>query len=470
MMVPPEHTSEVQTQELTARIAWIIRLRWVAGAGVGATIWLVPPLFGISLQMIPLTLVTLALVVYNGLLWAVRRWVRPAGHGFGLQLFANGQITVDLLFLTALLHLAGGAENPFICYYVFHIVIASILLSRRATYVQVALALALFMGMILSEAGGILPHYHLSGYLGAELYRSATYLAATSIVVGTLLGFTAFMATSIVGRLREREAEIVTLSLSLGERASELQQAYDELRALEREKSEYMRRAAHDLRSPMAAVDVLLAVVEEGRAGEISEKGQEMLQRARRKIAHILDLASDLLTLSHAREAAFEAQLRRVDLAEIVRRSTEEFRPRAESSSVVLDVNAEDGPVVVMGDSGSLNELLDNLISNSIKYTPSGGEVEVTLSKGAEGVVITVRDTGMGIAADDVGQIFNEFYRSQEACESGQDGTGLGLSIVQAIVESHKGTITVDSELGKGSVFRVVLPSAPTPAQSEVAT
>jgi signal transduction histidine kinase len=269
--------------------------------------------------------------------------------------FTNVQISVDLLFLTALLHLGGGVENPFVCYYVFHTVLASILLSRRATYVQVGLALLLFLAMVLGEAGGLLPHYHLAGYLETELYRDANYLTAVTVVIVTMLSFTAFMATTIMGRLREREAEIVTLSVSLGERASELQRAYDALRALERDKSEYMRRAAHDLRSPMSAVDLLLAVVAEGRAGEISEKSQEMLARARRKIAQVLDLASDLLTLSRAREAAFEVNLRQVNLVEILRKLEDDFRPRAESNSISLNIEAAPSSVIVMGDVGTLS-------------------------------------------------------------------------------------------------------------------
>ncbi|MCJ7752538.1 MAG: HAMP domain-containing histidine kinase [Armatimonadetes bacterium] len=465
-----ENLAEIHTRELPSRISWIIRLRWVAAAGVGATVVAVPRVFGIGLEENRLYIVTLCLAAYNTGLWCTGRWVPQVASGLGLLVFANVQIGIDLVFLTTLLHFAGGVENPFVCYYVFHIVIASILLSKRATCLQVVLALLLFAGTVAAEFSGLLPHYHLSGYFGAEVYRNTNYLAGVVFVIGTMLCFTAFMATSIVAQLRERDAEIVMLSVSLGERATELQRAYDVLQRLEREKSEYMRRAAHDLRSPMSAVDLLLAVVAEGRAGEISEKGREMLRRARGKIEQILELAEDLLALSRAREAAFSVDARSVDLSELVGKLEDDLRQRAASASIAVAVETSRNPVAVMGDPGAIGELLENLLSNALKYTPAGGSVRVSLSRGEGEAVIEVADTGIGIAQDDIESVFDEFYRADNARESGQAGTGLGLSIAKTIAESHRGTIGVESEPGHGTTFRVVMPLAGAGVVSQVGT
>ncbi len=464
MTSPPDHSADTHTQELTARISWIIRLRWIAAAGVGATVSLVTRVFGVGLPSTSIYLVTLGLAVYNGGLWALHRYLPRATRGFGLSLFANAQITIDLIFLTALLHLSGGVENPFVCYYVFHIVIASILLSRHATYLQVVFAVALVIAMAVAEATGLVPHHHLAGYLGEELYRNPTYLVGLTVVVATMLLFTAFMATSIVARLRERERDIVELSSSLSERADELQQAYDTLRHLESDKSAYMRSAAHNLRAPIAAVELALAVVAEGRAGEISDTGREMLQRARKRIGGVLDLASDLLALSRARESVVTADATRVDVCHLVRNCMEELRQAAESARISFEARGEAGPVEVMGDPASLTELLENLVSNALKYTPDGGEVCIRVAEEADDVTITVSDTGMGIEAEDIDHIFEEFYRAQRAQESGKDGTGLGLSIVKAIVESHGGKISVESRPEEGTTCRVMLPRAPAGA------
>ena len=465
-----ENLAETHTRELPSRISWIIRLRWVAAAGVAATVVAVPRVFCIGLQEGQLYTITFCLAAYNTGLWCIGRWVPQVASGLGMLAFANVQIGIDLLFLTALLHFAGGVENPFVCYYVFHVVIASILLSKRATYLQVALALLLFAGTVAAEFSGLLPHYHLGGYFGDEVYRNINYLAGVVFVTATMLCFTAFMATSIVAQLRERDAEIVMLSVSLGARASELQQAYDVLQRLEREKSEYMRRAAHDLRSPMSTVDLLLAVVADGRAGEISEKGRDMLRRARGKIERILELAEDLLALSRAREAAFSVDARSVDLSELVGKLEDDLRQRAASASIDVAVETNEDPVTVMGDPGAIGELLENLLSNALKYTPAGGTVRVSLSRGEGEAIVEVADTGIGISQDDIEAVFDEFYRADNARESGQAGTGLGLSIAKAIVESHKGTIEVESEPGHGTIFRVVLPLAGAGVGSQVET
>jgi signal transduction histidine kinase len=453
--------ADAHTQELTSRITWIIQLRWIAAAGVGATIWLVPRFFGVELAVVPLYAVTACLAAYNAVLWSVRRFSPQVTRGLGLFLFTNLQISIDLVFLTVLLHFSGGIENRFVCYYVFHIVIASILLSRRATYFQVALALGLLAGMGLAESHGLLPHYHLGGFIAQELYREPAYVAAVGAVSGTMLFFTAFMATSITARLREREKEIFDLSASLRQRADELQLAYDRLKEVERGKSEYMRRAAHNLRSPLGAVGLMLAVVCSGRAGSIPETARSMLERTRKRVDEALDVARDLLALSRAREAEFTVEFRTVDLAGILQGIEEEHRQRAESCSVSLEICIESTPLEIVGDPASMAELLDNLISNATKYTPAGGKVRVELSRHEGSALILVADSGIGIPAEERDRVFDEFFRAQNARQSGKEGTGLGLSIVKAIVDSHGGTISAESEVGAGTTFRVVLPSAP---------
>lgn len=268
-----------QTEELRERIWWLVRLRWAAAAGVTVVVWSVPRLVGVPLAERPLYLITAGLAGYNLVLWVASYRLPFAARPFLLKAFANLQIGVDLLFLTALLHFAGGIENPLVCYYVFHIVIASILLSRRATYAHTVLALGLVSLMAGLEATGRIAHYHLAGFTGSEHYRSPTYVFAILLVVGSMLTFTAFMATSITAQLRRREGEVVRLSQSLQEHTADLERAYEELSRLERGKSEYLHRVAHHLRSPLAALERMLAVVSEGRTGPLNEKSHEMIVR-----------------------------------------------------------------------------------------------------------------------------------------------------------------------------------------------
>jgi len=451
----------VELEELRERIWWLIHLRWAAVAGVLVTVWVARHIFGVQLAAAPLYGVTAILAAYNLALWAIGRRLSRVTSAPAVTSFANSQIALDLIALTLLLHFAGGIENPFVCYYVFHIVIASILLSRTATYLQASLAIALLALMAVLEATGVVQHHQLRGFVNDSLYRSPTYVLGVLFAIATMLYISAFMATSITYRLRKREAEIVHLSDALQARADDLAQAYEALRQLEGARSDYLNRVAHHLRSPLATVERMLAVIAEGRTGHIPEKSMEMLNRARVRLQEVLDLARDLLVLSRTREVRRLADRKLVDLAALARQVAGDFAQQAQSAGASLFVSAPDSAVEVLGDPASLIELLENLVSNAIKYSPNGGTVSVSLVTSDDRVVLSVADQGMGIPPAEKDRIFDEFYRATNARESGKEGTGLGLSIVKAIVEAHHGSVSVEGEPGKGSVFRVSLPGAP---------
>ncbi|MFB3879757.1 MAG: sensor histidine kinase [Armatimonadota bacterium] len=454
----------VELEELRERISWLILLRWIAIAGVIVTVLVAQRLLGIELRARSLYTVTAFLAAYNLVFWAAGRWLTPATPAVVVSSFANTQIALDLIALTAMLHLAGGIENPFVCYFVFHIVISSILLSRVATYLQATLAIALLTGLALLEWHGLLPHYELTGFGAGGIYRSRIYVLGALFAIGTMLYISAFMATSITSRLRRREAEIVRLSDALRGRADDLSKAYDALRQLEGARTEYLHRVAHHIRSPLATVERMLAVIAEGRTGEISERSSEMLGRARGRIREVLDLARDLLALTRAREVLRLGDRKTVDLARLVREVVSEARQRAGLGAASVAISGPDHGVEVVGDPEALAELADNLVSNAIKYSPEGGLVRVSLGIEGERVRLSVADQGIGIPPEEQSKVFEEFYRATNARESGKEGTGLGLSIVRAIAEAHNGTISVESQPGRGATFQLVLPRALQPA------
>jgi signal transduction histidine kinase len=463
MAVGTAPQADVQLEELRDRIWWLIRLRWLAAAGVLTTILVAPSLVEVRLEERPLLALTAGLALYNVVLWAVARYHPQITRPSSLPAFANAQIAVDWVFLTALLHFAGGIENPFVCTYVFHVVIASILLSQAATYVQASWGIVLVAAMAVLEATGRLPHYPL--WVGSDnLAQDRNYVTAAVAAVTVLLYATAFLATAIMARLRAREGEIVRLSVSLQEHADSLERAYTSLHRLEQQKSDYLQRAAHHLRSPLAAVENMVAVVVQGRTGQVSPQSQEMLTRARARIHGMLDLARDLLLLSQAREVAPFATPATVDLEAVLRRVVGEFQQEAEAAGVALALSPVEGQCAVSGQEDSLAELAENLVSNAVKYTPREGRVEVHLECGEGRAELQVSDTGIGIPPEEQAKVFDEFYRAGNARKSGASGTGLGLSIVKAVAEAHGGTVSVESEVGAGTTVRVSLPAATRPA------
>lgn len=459
MTVEPGDHTDVHLEELRARISWLVRLRWLATAGTAITIAVAPLFIPIRLQQRPLYAVTAGLAAYNLSLWLLLRGEPRLLHSTALPWFANLQIAFDLVFLTALLHFAGGVENPFVGYYVFHIVIASILLSRAATYSQATLAVTMLVLMAVLEAGGQMAH-HALGFLPEGLYRNPHYVFPILFSLGTMLYVTAFMASTITSRLRRRESESVRLSVSLRKHADNLEHAYAILDGLERGKSEYLYRAAHHLRSPLGAIENMLAAMSQGLTGPLSEQSHEMVERARRRVRMMLDLARDLLVLSRAREAELLAEPETVDLAALVKGLAEDYRQQATSAAIDFTTVLGDGGCKIVGDRESLTELVENLVSNAVKYTTAGGMVRVSLHRAGDRVEVCVSDSGIGIPPEEQQLVFDEFYRARNARQSGKEGTGLGLSIVRAVTRAHGGQVAVESAVGAGTTVRVQLPRA----------
>jgi signal transduction histidine kinase len=262
-----------------------------------------------------------------------------------------------------------------------------------------------------------------------------------------------------IARLREREAEILSLSRSLEQKAADLSRANEKLRQTERAKSEYMRRVAHELRSPLATIDQMVGLVVEQRKGDIPPAAQETLARVRARLRMLMEVARDLLVLSRAREADLSQQLKDVRLADIVAALAPDLNQRAQEAGVDLDINVPHDLPLIAGDPESLAQLVANLASNAIKYTPAGGRIKIS-GRAADGAVeLAVADSGIGIPREEIGQVFNEFYRASNARESSEEGSGLGLSIVNAICYTHRAEITVDSEVGRGTTFRIRFPA-----------
>ena len=171
----------------------------------------------------------------------------------------------------------------------------------------------------------------------------------------------------------------------------------------------------------------------------------------------LLRLVGDLLFVAQVEAGKLALERTRADLEEIARDAIDAVRPRAEEQDIQLVLEAAPVPALA-GDPGRLGQMLDNLISNAIKFTPPQGRVTVRLAAEGDRAVLEVSDTGIGIAAEDEDRLFERFFRASGAHAAAIPGVGLGLTIVKSIVEGHGGEIEVASELGHGTTFRIELP------------
>ena len=229
------------------------------------------------------------------------------------------------------------------------------------------------------------------------------------------------------------------------------------LKELDRIKSDFVSVVSHDLRSPLTAILGYVELL--SRAGPVNEMQAEFIRRVQRSVYSITTLISDLLDLGRI-EAGFDQEMESYHLITLIRDVVEGLRPTSEAKQQTLELQLAPHLPPNWGNPLRLRQAINNLIDNAIKYTPGGGQVLIELRQEEEQVVLRVRDTGVGIPPADQPYIFDKFYRSEAVVDTHQ-GTGLGLSIVKSVIERHHGRIWVESDVGKGSTFTVVLPMQP---------
>jgi len=230
------------------------------------------------------------------------------------------------------------------------------------------------------------------------------------------------------------------------------------LKELDKMKSEFIAMVAHELRAPIATVEQQLTVIVGGMAGELNEKQQQMMTRAKERTSSVLTLIKDLLDLSKLEAGKMVQYKEPLSLAELIPRVVEAMKADAEGKKIRIEILHPLSSSIIQADQNSMEGILNNLISNAIKYTPDGGRVTIGLADDDSFLKVSVTDTGIGIKGEDIPRIFDKFYRVKSSDTRQIVGTGLGLSIVKSIVDAHMGTISVESTEGKGTTFTVLLP------------
>jgi signal transduction histidine kinase len=227
----------------------------------------------------------------------------------------------------------------------------------------------------------------------------------------------------------------------------------------DRVKDEFVALISHDLRTPLTSVmGYIELALDDELEPKLDVERRGYLEVVERSSHRLLRLVDDLLFVARLQAGRLDLTPTVLDLGALARQASEEAKRRAEAKGVEL-VFEGDGRVEIDGDRGRLFQLLDNLVSNAIKFTPTGGRVEVCVSLNGS-AILEVRDTGVGFTAADAARVFERFFRTDEAVAGQVPGTGLGLYIAQAIAEAHGGTISATPRDGGGAVFRIELPRA----------
>ncbi len=251
--------------------------------------------------------------------------------------------------------------------------------------------------------------------------------------------------------------EIGTLATGINDMAEKLGNDIEKLRKLERVRSEFLANVSHELRTPIFSIQGFLETLLDG-AVDDPHVNREFLEKAHHHANRLNTLLSDLIEISRIESGEMKMSFRYFSLSEFLQQALQEMQPQAAKKSLSLElVMPVPHDEKVYGDRERLKQVMINLIDNAVKYTEPGGLISVRASREGTRAAIHVQDTGCGIAREHQGRIFERFYRVDRDRSREVGGTGLGLAIVKHIVEAHGGTIRVESEAGKGSIFTFTL-------------
>lgn len=232
-----------------------------------------------------------------------------------------------------------------------------------------------------------------------------------------------------------------------------------ELRRLERMREEFVANVSHELRTPIASIKGYTETLLEGALGD-KDNARDFLKIIDTDADRLASLIEDILSLSKIESGTLRMEFRPLALKPVVERVAQNFRKQISEKKIAFKNDISPDLPRVLADEDRIFQVFLNLIDNAVKYTPPGGEIAVSGKREGERVVVSVRDTGIGIPAEDLPRVFERFYRVDKARSREQGGTGLGLSIVKHIVQAHKGSVAVESAPEKGSTFSFSLPAA----------
>ena len=306
----------------------------------------------------------------------------------------------------------------------------------------------------------------IHGYLGADRVD----VPCTQEDLDLLITVTNSVAVAIDNAQTYQALEQLNLTLEqrVQDRTQELQSANERLQELDKLKSAFVSIVSHELRTPMTSVKGLVENMLDGITGSLTERQFFYLERVRHNMDRLTRMINDLLDLSRIEAGRMELRSMPVSIADLANEVAETLSLVTREKSLSLQIHTLEHIPVIEGDRDKLHQVLTNLISNAIKFTDQGGEIRVeTRMRDKANIQICVQDTGCGIPKNELKTVFERFYRGQTAPVESR-GAGLGLAITRSLVELHGGRIWVESTLGQGSRFFVVLPIHPPHSGSHV--
>ena len=350
----------------------------------------------------------------------------------------------DVGLLTAAIYFTGGPYSPLLSSYVIVIAVLSLLTNLGVTILMASFIVLCFSTMLLLMATGVLPPTPVPGSPGniPTIGYTITAIAFCALVVGV----PAFFSAATLRLLRHKESEIEKRTALLISAATQ--------------RSQFVASMTHELRTPIHGVQGLADVIAAGVYGPVTDKQKDACAAIKRSAQSLLALVDDVLQLTRAEAGKIDARPGPVKIADLVERVSESVSYMVGTKKLHLETKVEKHIPIINSDERWLAHILVNLIANAVKFTPEGGRVTVSAKLADDMLVLCVEDTGIGIAPEDREKIFEPFRQGEKGDEKGYGGVGLGLALVAKLVELLGARVELESEVGKGSTFRVLVPTS----------
>jgi len=452
----PKHTYNYQQlwALIRKRNKWLIDLRYYAFVFLLSFIFISKYLIDLSFtdsQYTILLVIAGGILIYNIALYFISNSeiIKDTPYGLNPITLSLIQIQVDLLSLGLIVYYTGGIESPFYIFYIFHMIIGSMILPGYIIYSMAAIVVISFFGLSFAEYAGVIEHIGISGMYTSPIYNDFEYVLVFSTAFGVMMMVSVFLANSITSALYRREQDLMT--------------TLDKLNNAEKIKQKYIMGVVHEIKTPIAAVQSYLDLILQKYTGPVPEKIEDKLAKARNRSEEAIEIINDVLHISRLK-LLDEIKKTELDIFELLTNVIAKRKVLAKSKSITLLLSDErKHKRDIMGDSSLLDLAFSNLVGNSIKYTNNEGRVEVVIRDADEYTEIEICDNGIGIPGQDQSKIFSEFYRASNVKHKVQEGTGTGLSVVKQIIEQHDGGISFSSpsrladEKGNGTSFLIKL-------------
>ena len=421
-------------EAIRRRNLWFIKLRYSVVVILCILLFLSIFLFKIKFtetQLIAGFAITASILIYNIILHRLRKYIKLETHSFNPLYLSLLQMILDLFSLLLLVYFTGGIESPLYMFFVFHMIIGSLILPGAIVYTISIVFVFLFVIMISLEHTGVLFHHHVNGLLGFHFYDQPYFIAAFLSTFAFMIFGSIYLSNGIARQLYKREKDLV--------------ESIKKINDAEKEKQKYIMGIVHEIKTPIVAVASYIDIILQKFLGPIDETVEEKLVRAKNRTDEGIQMINDVLNVSKL-TLYDQYDEEDVDIYEVV--SGVIKRRTASADAHLMKLNLCDKREIkekIKGDKFLLDIAASNLIGNSIKYGVDGGNVEVTIKSDSKNIFIEVCDDGVGIPENELTKIFKDFYRAVNVKKIVAEGSGLGLSVVKRIVERHGGTIKAKS-------------------------